>query len=87
MSSPALLEAEIPSPLYVTGKNNVDVIFGVYGGCCCLSFMYNSVEVYRLNPVLAVKRSLFVETRFLRSIFDRPGVAGAVLQTASSFIN
>ena len=25
MSSLALLEREIPSPLYVTGKNNVDV--------------------------------------------------------------
>ena len=24
MSSLALLEAEIPSPLYVTGKNNID---------------------------------------------------------------
>ena len=40
MSSLALLEAEIHSPLYLTGKNNVDVIFGVDGGCCCLSFMY-----------------------------------------------
>ena len=30
---------------------------------------YNSVEGYRSNPVLAVKRSLFVEIRFLRSIF------------------
>ena len=40
MSSLALLEAEIPSPLYVTGKNNVDVIFGIDGGGCCLSFIY-----------------------------------------------
>ena len=40
MSSLALLEAEIPSPLYVTAENDVDVFFGVYGGCCCLSFMY-----------------------------------------------
>ena len=39
MSSLALLEPEIPSPLDVTGKNNVD-IFGVGGGFCCLSFMY-----------------------------------------------
>ena len=31
--------------------------------------LYNSVEGYRSNPVLAVKRSLFVEIRFLRSIF------------------
>ena len=40
MSSLALLEAEIPSSLYVTGKNNVYVFFGVDGGCCCVSFMY-----------------------------------------------
>ena len=40
MSSLALLEAEIPSPLYVPGKNNVYVIFGVDVGCCCFSFMY-----------------------------------------------
>ena len=40
MSSLALLEAKIPSPLPVTGKNNVDVICGVDGGCCCLTFMY-----------------------------------------------
>ena len=32
MSSLVLLEAEIPSPLYVTGKNNTDVIFGVNVG-------------------------------------------------------
>ena len=44
MSSPALLEAEITSPLYVTGKNNVDLVFGVDGGCCCLSFMYGYGE-------------------------------------------
>ena len=40
MSYLALLEAEIPSPLYVTAKINVDVFFGVDGGCCCISFMY-----------------------------------------------
>ena len=40
MSSLALLEADRPSPLYVTGKNNVDDVFSVNGGCCCLSFMY-----------------------------------------------
>ena len=40
MSSLALLEAEIPSPLYATGKNNVYLIFDVDGGYCCLSFMY-----------------------------------------------
>ena len=40
MSSLALLEAEIPTPLYVTGKNYVDVIFGVDGGYCWLFFMY-----------------------------------------------
>ena len=33
---------------------------------------YNSVEGNRSNPVLAVKRSLFVEIRFLRCIFFRP---------------
>ena len=38
MSSLALLEPEIPYPLDVTGKNNIDVFFGVDGGCCCLSF-------------------------------------------------
>ena len=40
MSSLALLEAEIPSTLYATGKHNVDAFFGVDGGCCCLFFMY-----------------------------------------------
>ena len=40
MSSLALLEAEIPSPLCATGKKKVDVFFGVDGGCYCLSFMY-----------------------------------------------
>ena len=40
MSSLALLEPEIPYPLDVTGKNNVDVFFGVDGGFCGLSFMY-----------------------------------------------
>ena len=40
MSFLALLEPEIPYPLYVTGKKNVDVFFGVDGGCCCLSFIY-----------------------------------------------
>ena len=44
MSSVALLEVEIPSPLYVTGKNSVDVFFGVDGGCCCLSLMYGCGE-------------------------------------------
>ena len=44
MSSLALLEVEIPSPLHVTGKNNVDVFFGVDGGRCCLSFMYGCGE-------------------------------------------
>ena len=39
MRSLALLEAEIPFPLYVTGKNNVD-FFLIDCGCCCLSFMY-----------------------------------------------
>ena len=32
-------------------------------------YLYNSVEGYRSNPVLAVKRSLFVEIRLLRSMF------------------
>ena len=40
MSSLALLEPEIPYSLDITGKNNVDVFFGVDGGCCCLSFRY-----------------------------------------------
>ena len=40
MSPLALLEAEIPSPLYITGNNNLDIIFCVDGGCCCLSLMY-----------------------------------------------
>ena len=40
MSSLALLEAEISSPLFATGKNKVDVLFGLDGGCYCLSFMY-----------------------------------------------
>ena len=35
-----LREAEKPSPLYVTGKNKGDYIFGVDGGCYCLFFMY-----------------------------------------------
>ena len=37
--------------------------------CTIQGDLYNSVEGYRSNPVLAVKRSLFVEIRLLRSIF------------------
>ena len=40
MSYLALLEAEIPSSLYVTGKNKVNFFVGVDGGFCCLSFRY-----------------------------------------------
>ena len=40
MSSLALLEPEIPYPLDVTGKNNVDDFFGVDGDCCCFFFLY-----------------------------------------------
>ena len=40
VSSLALLESKILYFLYVTVKNNVDVVFGVVDGCCCLSFMY-----------------------------------------------
>ena len=40
MISLAILEAEIPSPLYVTGKNNIDVFFVAVGGYCYLFFMY-----------------------------------------------
>ena len=40
MGSLALLEVEIPSPLYVAVKQKQDVFLAVGGGCCCLSFMY-----------------------------------------------
>ena len=40
MSSLALLEVELLSPLYVTGQNNVDVFFGVDGVYCCHSSLY-----------------------------------------------
>ena len=40
MSSVALLEAEIPSPLCAIGKNKVNVFFCVYGGCYGLFFIY-----------------------------------------------
>ena len=57
MSSLALLEPEIPYPLNVTGKNNVDVFFGVDGGCCCFPFCMDVVEVMvvRMVPFLNKK--------------------------------
>ena len=45
--------------------DNTDVKVGA-------SYLYNSVEGHRSNPVLAVKGSLFIEISFLRSIFFRP---------------
>ena len=43
--------------------------FNVIRGSKNIYFIKNSVEGYRSNPVLAVKLSLFVEIRFLMSIF------------------
>ena len=43
MSSLALLEAEIHLPLYIIGKNYVDLFFadgGVWCSCCMFSFMH-----------------------------------------------
>ena len=45
MSSLALLEAEIPSPLYVTGKNNVDVFLALMVAVVAFPLCMDVVEV------------------------------------------
>ena len=45
MSSVALLEAKIPSPLYVTGKNNLEVFFIVMMGVVAFPLSMDVVEV------------------------------------------
>ena len=45
MSSLALLEAEIPSPLYVTGKNKVDVFFVLMVAVVAFPLCMDMVEV------------------------------------------
>ena len=45
MNSLALLEAEIPSPLYVTGKNNVDIILVLIVAVVAFPLCRDVVEV------------------------------------------
>ena len=45
MSSLALLEAEIPSTLYATGKNNVDVFLALMVAVVAFPLCMNVVEV------------------------------------------
>ena len=54
MSSLVLLEAEIPSPLYVTGKNNVDVFLGLMVAVVAFPLYMDVVEVkvVRMVPFL-----------------------------------
>ena len=45
MSSLALLEVKIPSPLYVTGKNNVMFFWALMVAIVVVSFLYGWVEL------------------------------------------
>ena len=56
MNSLALLEAEITSPLYISGKNNVDVYFGVDGGCYAFPLCMDVVEVMVVRMVPFLKK-------------------------------
>ena len=50
--SPALLEAEIPPPLYVTGKKNVDVFLASLVAVVAFSLCMDVVEVRVVRMVL-----------------------------------
>ena len=51
MSSLALLEAEIPSFLYVTGKNKVDVFMALMVAVVAFHFCLDVVEVMVVRVV------------------------------------
>ena len=51
MSSLALLEAEIPSPLYVTGKNNVDIFLVLMVAVVAFPLCMDVVEVMVVRMV------------------------------------
>ena len=57
MSSPALLEAEKPSPLYVTGKNNLDFFLALIVADDASPLCMDVVEV------MVVKMVQFVNQR------------------------
>ena len=51
MTSLALLEVEIPSPLYVTGKNNVDVFLALIVAVVAFSLCMDVVKVMVVRMV------------------------------------
>ena len=51
MNPLGLLEVEIPSPLYVTGKNNVDVFLALMVAIVPLPLCMNVVKVMVLRMV------------------------------------
>ena len=55
MSSLALLEAEIPSPLYVTGTNNVHAFLALMAAVVAFSLCMDVVEVMVVRMVPFVR--------------------------------
>ena len=51
MSSLALLEAEIPSPLYVTGKNYVDIFLALMAAVVAFPLCIDVVKVMVVRMV------------------------------------
>jgi hypothetical protein len=56
MSSLALLEAEIPSPLYVTGNNNVNVFLVLMVAVVAFPFCMDVVEAVVVRIVQFVNK-------------------------------
>ena len=57
MRSPAILGAEIPSPLYVTGKNNVDVFLVLTMTVIAFPLCMVAVEVMVVRMVLFLNKN------------------------------
>ena len=58
MSSLALLELEIPSPLYVTGKNKVNICMALMMACVAFPLCMDVVEVMVVRMVPFKKKRL-----------------------------
>ena len=58
MSSLALLEPEIPSPLDVTGKNNVDVLLALMVAVVAFPLCMDVVEVMVVRMVPFLKQEV-----------------------------
>ena len=56
MSSLALLEVEIPSPLYVTGKNNVDFCLALIAAVVAFPLCMYVVEVMVVRMVQCLNK-------------------------------